>query len=109
MILIYFNLLGMLHWTQEESVDPEKVPADPHQEEGPGAHQPQVHRHDLQVRSRKVPDPRREGRFHGTSQERQEGINPTISIVLCYTPPMTMSSLTSMSNDLTSMSLKLHL
>ena len=86
-ILIYFNLLGMLHWTQEESVDPEKVSADPHQEEGPGAHQPQVHRHDLQVRSRKVPDPRREGRFHGTSQERQEGINPTISIVLCYTPP----------------------
>merc|ERR1712107_42564 len=80
-----------------------------HTKKGPGAHQLEVHRHDLQVRSRKVPDPRREGRFHGTSQERQEGINPTISIVLCYTPPMTMSSMTFMSNDLTSMSLKLHL
>ena len=74
-ILIYFTLLGMLHWTQEESVDPEKVSADPHQEEGPGAHQPQVHRHDLQVRSRKVPDPRREGRVHGTSEEGQEGVD----------------------------------
>merc|ERR1712029_578484 len=104
-----YHAQGMLHWTQEESVDPEKVSADPHQEEGPGAHQPQVHRHDLQVRSRKVPDSRREGRFHGTSQERQEGINLTISIVLCYMPPMTMSSMTFMSNDLTSMSLKLHL
>merc|ERR1711963_332214 len=104
-----YHAQGMLYWTQEESVDPEKVSADPHQEEGPGAHQPQVHRHDLQVRSRKVPDPRREGRFHGTSQERQEGINPTISIVLSFTPPMTMSSMTSMSNDLTSMSLKVHL
>ena len=27
---------GMLHWTQEEGSDPEEVPADPHQEEGPG-------------------------------------------------------------------------
>merc|ERR1712088_642569 len=47
----------------------------PHYEEGSGEDQPQVHRHHLQVWSRTLPDPRREGRLHGTSQEGQERLN----------------------------------
>ena len=66
------TMSGVLHWTQEEAADSAQVSADPHQEEGSGEDQPQVHRHHLQVWSRKVPDPRREGRLHGTPQEGQE-------------------------------------
>merc|ERR1712147_510049 len=78
---------GMLHWTQEEGSYSEKVSSDPHQEEGHGGRQPQVYRHHLQLRSRKVPDPRREGRLHGTPQEGQEGLN--LFVVVIQMPPTT--------------------
>ena len=76
-------IVGMLHWTQEEGSDPEEVSSDPHQEEGSRGRQPQVHRHHLQVRSRKVPDPRREGCLHGPPQEGQEGLNIIVVVILC--------------------------
>ena len=81
MFRIILNLLftsGLLHRTQEKGPDPAKESVDPHQEESSGEDQPQVHRHHLQVWSRKVPDPRREGRFHGTSQEGQEGLENSV-------------------------------
>ena len=65
----------MLHWTQEESLDPEKVPADPHQEEGPGEDQPEVYRHNVQVWSWTVPDSSGEGRLPRSSQEGQERVD----------------------------------
>ena len=69
-----FSLPGMLHRTQEEDPDPEEVPADPHQEEGSGEAQPHVQRHQLQVRTRKVPDPPVQGRLHRTPQEGTQGV-----------------------------------
>merc|ERR1712037_551660 len=48
---------GLLHWAQEANSYPEEVSPHPHQEEGSREDQPQVHRHQLQVRPRKVPDP----------------------------------------------------
>merc|ERR1712226_1123256 len=50
---------------------PEKVPVDPHQEEGLGANQAQVHRYLLQVRSRSLPDPGGQDGLHGSPQEGQ--------------------------------------
>merc|ERR1712058_44133 len=62
----------MLHLSQEEGAHIEEVLVDPHQEESLGGGQPQVYRHHLQVWSWKIPDPPREGCFHGSSQEGQE-------------------------------------
>ena len=65
---------GLLHWTQEEDPHPEEVSPHPHQEEGSWEDQPQVHRHQLQVRPRKVPDPPGQGRLHGSPQEGPQGV-----------------------------------
>ena len=85
----------MLHWTQEEGSDSAKVSPDPYQEEGHGGCQPQVYRHHLQVRSRKVPDPRREGRLHGSPQEGQEGLNVFVVVIQM---PLTTSTVVSILN-----------
>ena len=45
------------------------VPFGSHQEEGFGANQAQVHRHQLQDGSRSVPDPQGQDGLHGTPQE----------------------------------------
>lgn len=45
------------------------VLAGAHQEIGVGEDQPQVHRHQLQIRTRPLPDRRRQGLLHGTTQE----------------------------------------
>uniref|UniRef100_A0A8D8Q5K8 Uncharacterized protein n=1 Tax=Cacopsylla melanoneura TaxID=428564 RepID=A0A8D8Q5K8_9HEMI len=59
----------MLHGTQEESHHTQKVT--PHSLEAcrPRKDQPQVHRYFGQVRSRSVPDARRQARVHGIPQE----------------------------------------
>merc|ERR1712063_155151 len=75
--------------------DYEKVSSDPYQEEGHGGCQPQVYRHHLQVRSRKVPDPRREGRLHGPPQEGQEGLNVFVVVIQM---PLTTSTVVSILN-----------
>ena len=85
----------MLHRTQEEGSDSEKVSSDPYQEEGLGGCQPQVYRHNLQVRSRKVPDPRREGCLHGPPQEGQEGLNVFVVVIQM---PLTTSTVVSILN-----------
>ena len=45
------------------------VPFGSHQEEGFGANQAQVHRHQFQDGSRSVPDPQGQDGLHGTPQE----------------------------------------
>ena len=72
--LLTFYCEGLLHWTQEEDPHPEEVSPHAHQEEGSWEDQPQVHRHQLQVRPRKVPDPPRQGRLHGSPQEGPQGV-----------------------------------
>merc|ERR1712198_55673 len=75
---------GRLHWTQEEGAHSQKVPAHPHQEKVHGEGQPQVHRHQLQVRPRSLPDSPGQDRLHGTAQEGQEGL---ISLLATTTRP----------------------
>ncbi len=50
---------------------PFSVAPGPHQEEGAREDQAQVHRHQLQVWSRTLPDPEGQDGLHGTPQEGQ--------------------------------------
>merc|ERR1719362_332238 len=72
--LIFSRALFLLHWAQEANSYPEEVSPHPHQEEGSREDQPQVHRHQLQVRPRKVPDPPGQGCLHGPPQEGPQGV-----------------------------------
>merc|ERR1712226_1303551 len=46
-----------------------------HTKKGSGEDQPEVHRYFVQVRTRKIPDPARQGLLHGSSQEGPQGVD----------------------------------
>merc|ERR1719374_89349 len=86
---------GRLHRPQEEAPHPQEDPEDSDQEEVHREGLPQVHRHQLQVRPRSLPDARRQGQLHGAPQEGPQArigsqsyytsiLRPKFKLVLCF-------------------------